>query len=603
MVTFAFTIFMLGGSLARLSVAAGRAISITRRELPLVAEVHSGGDVTTRKITRREKLAAQSSKAPRALSRTEGAKVTSVDASLMLGGVPVHNYDQRQPAKGTDAARFIENGGNLADWVGDVPHIWIVELKPGVTKQQLSSVCEQIRQMRNNANCGFEGDPEKGIDEFTIFCTEQELADINRDHGYLFLLEEADTTVGIPPGEMAHGSELLDDGSLLEQSEQTTYWGLDRIDDRSGIDGSYDFTSGGAGCHVYVHDTGIRVSHSEFEGRAIPALDVSSGTATPCNGNPACAVDRQGHGSHCAGTIAGRTTGVAKRAFVHAVKVLDDNGSGQQSWGIDAMNWLATNAQHPAVMSASLSGPGTSQTTANAIGQLVNRGVTVVVAAGNNNQDACSFTPAGAPAAITVGAIQQGDRRASYSNFGSCVDVFAPGSNIRSLGHQGDTAYAILSGTSMACPHVSGAVAVLRASGTSAAAVEGLIISTATEGRVTDLRGTTNKLLYLAPGAASGTVAPAPPTLAPAPTPPPSPPCCSGCTTAFCSPGSGSCYNTQAKSYYVPCASTTTPRSGGTNISCVDEPGWSSSSGGQQYPCTGNVLSFNNNPTWCVRGV
>jgi subtilisin family serine protease len=510
----AFTFFVFGGSFARLAVAASSGKSIARREPQLIAEVDSEGEVNTRKFARREMGASSSSKANRALSRKEATtKVTTADGALMLGGVPVHNYDDRQPALGSDAAQFLENGGSLTDWVGEVPHVWIAELKPGVTKKQLTELCQQVREMPNSAACGFEGDVENGLNDFTVNCTEKDLESINQVFGSLIESEEADFTVSIPHGEIAY--DLSDDGSpsLLEQSPATSFWGLDRTDDQNGLDGTYDITAGGAGVHVYVHDTGIRCAHSEFEGRCIPTLDMSSGRQQECNGNLNCAGDKQGHGSHCAGTVAGRTAGIAKRAIVHAVKVLDDRGSGQQSWSLTAINWLIQNAVHPAVMSASLGARGSSSQTNSAIATAVRGGITVVVAAGNDNIDACGFTPAGAPAAITVGAIQQGDRRASYSNFGRCVDIFGPGSNVRSAGFQSDTAYATLSGTSMACPHVSGAVAVLRASGTSAAQVEGVLKSTSTKGKVTDDRGSPNELLYLAPGGAGPT--------GPAPSPPP----------------------------------------------------------------------------------
>lgn len=353
----------------------------------------------------------------------------------MVGGVPVHNYDWKYPAPGSDAAQFIENGGKLTDWVGEASHIWIVELKKGVRKADLSEICARIGRMRNSAVCNFEGDPDNGLADFTINCTEAQLAEINKLEGGSFAFEEPDSIVSIPGNNM----DLEGDSrsSLLEAP--TNLWGLDRIDDSDGQDNSYDIPdTGGTGVHVYVHDTGILTSHNEFQGRAVPTLDLTTGRLRECNGDANCARDRQGHGTHCAGTIAGRTRGVARGAEVHAVKVLGDSGSGQQSWGTQAMNWLALNAIKPAVMSASLGGPGRSTSASNGVQALVNAGITVVVAAGNDNADACQSSPAFAPAAITVGATQRGDNRASYSNWGSCVDIFAPGSQILSAGIAND---------------------------------------------------------------------------------------------------------------------------------------------------------------------
>jgi serine protease len=179
-----------------------------------------------------------------------------------------------------------------------------------------------------------------------------------------------------------------------------------------------------------------------------------------------CAKDRQGHGTHCAGTVASKTYGVAKEATIHAVKVLGDDGSGQLSWMIDAMDWVTRHATKPAVISMSLGGKGGSKVEEAAVKRAVDAGITVVVAAGNDNDNACRYSPAFVKDAITVGATSSGDARASYSNFGSCVQIYAPGTNIKSLWHAGSSFSSsmptkTISGTSMACPHVSGAAALL----------------------------------------------------------------------------------------------------------------------------------------------
>merc|ERR1712061_655996 len=217
----------------------------------------------------------------------------------------------------------------------------------------------------------------------------------------------------------------------------------------------------GAGATVFVLDTGVRISHQEFSGRAVPALDMTVGNPVECNGDLSCAADRQGHGTHCAGTAAGVSFGVAPSAAVQSVKVLSDQGSGSWSWSYYALDWLATNPTRPAVASMSLGGSGTQQAMRDAVDAAVNGGVTVVVAGGNSNSNACNFSPAFVPSAITVGSTPSADARSSFSNYGACTNIWAPGSSVLSCGISSDTATRSLSGTSMACPHVSGGAALI----------------------------------------------------------------------------------------------------------------------------------------------
>merc|ERR1719416_135289 len=156
--------------------------------------------------------------------------------------------------------------------------------------------------------------------------------------------------------------------------------------------------------------TGVRVSHNDFGGRGIPALDMTSGSPVECNGAASCAADRQGHGTHCAGTAAGTQYGVAPSATVRAVKVLSDQGSGSWSWSYGALDWLAQSSVRPSIASMSLGGSGTQQAMRDAVDAAVNSGVVVVVAGGNSNSDACRFSPAFVPAAITVGSTDSRDR-------------------------------------------------------------------------------------------------------------------------------------------------------------------------------------------------
>merc|ERR1719277_2737946 len=193
----------------------------------------------------------------------------------------------------------------------------------------------------------------------------------------------------------------------------------------------------------------------------MPALDMTAGSPVECDGDMSCAGDRQGHGTHCAGTAAGVSYGVAPSAAVRGVKVLSDRGSGSWSWSYYALDWLATNPTRPAVASMSLGGSGTQQAMADAVNAAVNGGVVVVVAGGNSNSDSCRFSPAFVPSAITVGSTTSLDARSSFSNYGSCTNIWAPGSNVVSASHTSDTGSRSLSGTSMACPHVSGAAALV----------------------------------------------------------------------------------------------------------------------------------------------
>ena len=281
-------------------------------------------------------------------------------------------------------------------------------------------------------------------------------------------------------------------------TQSNATWGLDRSDQRAlPLNGTYTYTPTGAGVNVYIIDTGILFGHAEFGGRAVSGYDaVDGGTADDCNG----------HGTHVAGTVGGSTYGIAKGAKLYGVRVLDCAGSGTNSGVIAGMDWVAQNHVKPAAANMSLGG-GASQAIDDAIQRMVNAGVTTVVAAGNENQNACNTSPARAAAAVTVGATTNTDARASFSNYGSCLDIFAPGNNITSAWHTGTTTTNTISGTSMAAPHVAGVAALYLQGSPSAtpATVTNAIVSTATSNKVTSAgTGSPNKLLFSLLTAESG---------------------------------------------------------------------------------------------------
>jgi subtilisin family serine protease len=273
-------------------------------------------------------------------------------------------------------------------------------------------------------------------------------------------------------------------------------WGLDRIDQRNRpLSRSYTYNTTGSGVTSYIIDTGIRASHQQFGGRAVSgytAINDGRGT-TDCNG----------HGTHVAGTVGGSTYGVAKGTRLVAVRVLSCTGSGSNSGVIAGVDWVTGNHQagRPATANMSLGG-GASTALDSAVSRSISDGVTYVVAAGNSNANACNSSPARVRAAITVGSTTSSDARSSFSNVGSCVDLFAPGSSILSAWYTSNTATNTISGTSMASPHVAGAAARYLQSNTSAspATVSNAIVSNATTGVVSNPgSGSPNRLLYVAP--------------------------------------------------------------------------------------------------------
>ncbi len=316
----------------------------------------------------------------------------------------------------------------------------------------------------------------------------------------------------------------------LSATQSPATWGLDRIDQRNlPLNNSYTYNVTGAGVKAYIIDTGMRLTHNEFGGRAVSGYDaIDGGSADDCNG----------HGTHVGGTVGGSTYGVAKGVSLVAVRVLNCAGSGTNSQVIAGINWVTSDhsAGQPAVANMSLGG-GASSALDNAVSSSIADGVTYAVAAGNENANACNGSPSRVATAITVGSTTSTDARSSFSNYGTCVDIFAPGSSITSAWYTSNTATNTISGTSMATPHVAGvaALALQATPSASPATVTNTIISSATTGVVgSPGSGSPNRLLY-----SLLTSNPNPePTPTPTPTNPP-PTGCSGTTYSGSLSGTG----------------------------------------------------------------
>ncbi|MCE2745443.1 MAG: S8 family peptidase [Burkholderiales bacterium] len=321
-----------------------------------------------------------------------------------------------------------------------------------------------------------------------------------------------------------------------EVTQNNATWGLDRLDTRENTrDMQYTYSSTGAKVHAYVVDSGLRASHVEFRGRVGNGFDATLGSSSggllgggflgggligggsglfgglfgspsaptsPPSGNPSDPLDPSstpadcnGHGTHVAGTIGGTQFGVAKNVILHGVRVVNCAGTGTSSSTVAGIDWVLQNHVKPAVMNLSLGG-GASSAVDQAIRSAHNAGIVTVVAAGNESRDACQYSPAREPLAITVASTDRSDKRSSFSNTGSCVDLFAPGSDITSAGISNDNAQQVFSGTSMASPHVAGAAAKLLSKGVLPENVATTLKNGATPGVVTDPRNTLNLMLY-----------------------------------------------------------------------------------------------------------
>ncbi|HKU77842.1 MAG TPA: S8 family peptidase [Pyrinomonadaceae bacterium] len=329
---------------------------------------------------------------------------------------------------------------------------------------------------------------------FRLHSTEAEAISMSQDSRVAFIVQDGAIAVGTPDSDPIG---MTIDPGVFQKPQPRAPWGLDRINQRLlPLDKTYSYTNDGKGVNAYVIDTGILPTHWEFQGRASAIYDAvdREGSGIDCNG----------HGSHVAGIIGGQTFGVAKSVSLLAVRVLNCQGAGTWSDVIDGVNFVtwhsgqSTQQGTPAVANMSLGGAINRAADA-AVRNSIRAGVTYVVAAGNGNSDASTYSPANVAEAITVGATNQSDSRAEFSNYGPTLDLFAPGVAIPSAWIGGELMMANASGTSMASPHVAGVVALYLQTHRTAspAAVRSTIIGNSTEGRIIDPgQESPNRLLF-----------------------------------------------------------------------------------------------------------
>jgi subtilisin family serine protease len=364
------------------------------------------------------------------------------------------------PAVGTISGAGVE---------GAIPGSYIVVLKPGSTSSD-----ELVRKYGGEVA----DDYRSAVRGFHLQASAGQARRLAADPSVEFVEQDATVATAAAPAPVP-----------VTQAKKLT-WGLDRLDQRKlPLSKSYTYKSAAA-VTAYVIDTGVRVGHKEFGGRASNGWDFVDGDTV--------ANDCHGHGTHVAGTVGGATYGVAKDVKIVGLRVLGCDGSGSFSDFIAAVDWVTTNAKRPAVANMSLGGPLSKALDA-AVKRSVDSGVTYAIAAGNESKNACKGSPAAAPDAITVGAVDSADARPTFSNYGKCLDIFAPGVDIKSAGKGSDSAVQTMSGTSMASPHVAGAAALVLAAhpGWTPRQVRDDLVANAGAGLVRNPgKGSPNRLLF-----------------------------------------------------------------------------------------------------------
>lgn len=385
----------------------------------------------------------------------------------------------------TMRAQADEGSDYMAEYVearqGRVEGSYVVILKDGVANRQQTqdNLWSAARYGRSQS---------ESKDTFSVALSDEAVAQLRRDPNVDTIFEDFRFDAPKPISSRAFDIEVPD-----------SRWGLDRINQRKADgDGSYDFLGTGRGVDIYVMDTGIRRTHSELGGRVLGGVSYVDGDRGGVYDD--CA----NHGTAVASLAAGNTAGVASEANIYSVKVIGCD-SGVFSAVASGADWIISNHSGPTVVNMSLGSTGDGAAFQVVVNKMVNAGITVVIAAGNGTQDACNYHPGSTPAAITVGATVRGDNLAEYSNFGSCVDIFAPGTSLLTADPSGDSAMRTASGTSAAAPLVSGAAALhLEGNpGASPADVSAQIVSAATVGAIPDTKGSTNRMLYVTPSLAS----------------------------------------------------------------------------------------------------